>query len=36
VFAGVLFAVIFHVRGLAVAAYTHALYDVWVMVFHQP
>ena len=21
-------------RGLAVAVYTHALYDIWVMVFH--
>jgi membrane protease YdiL (CAAX protease family) len=33
IFAGVLFAVIFHVRGFAIAAYTHAFYDVWVMVF---
>ncbi len=35
IFAGMLFAVIFQTRGLAVAAYTHALYDVWVMVFHH-
>jgi membrane protease YdiL (CAAX protease family) len=35
VFAGVLFAVIYQWRGLAIAAYTHALYDVWVMVFHH-
>jgi membrane protease YdiL (CAAX protease family) len=33
VFAGVLFAVIYRARGFAVAAYTHAFYDVWVMVF---
>lgn len=32
-FAGVLFAVIFQTRGFAIAAWTHALYDVWVMVF---
>lgn len=31
-FAGVVFAVIFQVRGFAIAAWTHALYDVWVMV----
>jgi membrane protease YdiL (CAAX protease family) len=31
-FAGVVFAAIFHFRGFAVAAWTHALYDVWVMV----
>ena len=35
VFAGLLFAVIFQLRGLAVAAYTHFLYDVYVMVFRQ-
>ena len=34
IFAGVLFAVVFRARGLAVAAYTHCFYDVWVMVFH--
>lgn len=34
-FAGLLFAFIFQVRGLAVAAYTHFLYDVYVMVFRQ-
>jgi membrane protease YdiL (CAAX protease family) len=33
VFAGVMFAVIYRIRGFAVAAYTHAFYDVWVMVF---
>jgi membrane protease YdiL (CAAX protease family) len=32
-FAGVLFALLFQARGFAIAAYTHALYDVWVMVF---
>ncbi|MBM4282705.1 MAG: CPBP family intramembrane metalloprotease [Deltaproteobacteria bacterium] len=32
-FAGAVFAAIFHVRGFAIAAWTHALYDVWVMVF---
>ena len=31
-FAGVLLAFIFQTRGLAVAVYTHALYDVYVMV----
>ena len=31
-FAGVVFAFIFQTRGFAVAAWTHALYDVWVMV----
>ena len=34
IFAGILFAIIFRARGLAVAAYTHCLYDVWVMVVH--
>jgi len=34
-FAGVLLATIFHVRGLAVAVYTHALYDVLVMVLRS-
>jgi membrane protease YdiL (CAAX protease family) len=32
-FAGVLLAVIFYLRGFAVAVYTHAIYDVIVMVF---
>ncbi len=32
-FAGVLFAAIFQTRGFAIAAWTHALYDIWVMVF---
>jgi membrane protease YdiL (CAAX protease family) len=32
-FAGAVFAGLFQVRGFAVAAWTHALYDVWVMVF---
>lgn len=31
--AGVLFAVIYYVRGLAVAVFTHAFYDLWVLVF---
>lgn len=35
IFAGMLFAVIYQWRGLAIAAYTHAFYDVWVMVFHS-
>jgi hypothetical protein len=30
--AGLLFALIFYYRSLAHAAYTHALYDVWVLV----
>ena len=34
-FAGVVFAAIFQTRGFGVAAWTHALYDVWVMVFLQ-
>ena len=34
IFAGILFAVVYRLRGLAVAAYTHAIYDVWVMVLH--
>lgn len=33
IFAGILFGLIYQTRGLAVAAYTHAFYDVWVMVF---
>lgn len=32
-FAGVILAVIFYLRGFAVAVYTHAIYDVLVMVF---
>lgn len=32
-FAGVLLAVIFHLRGFAVAAYTHAIYDMLILVF---
>ncbi len=32
-FAGILLAVIFYVRGFAVAVYTHAIYDIIVMVF---
>jgi len=31
-FAGVVFATIFQARGFAIAAWTHALYDVYVMV----
>jgi membrane protease YdiL (CAAX protease family) len=31
-FAGVLLAVIFYLRGFAVAVYTHAIYDIFVMV----
>ncbi len=33
VFAGMLLAAIFHVRGFAVAVYTHAIYDVIVLIF---
>lgn len=33
VFAGMLLAVIFHLRGFAVAVYTHAIYDVIVLIF---
>jgi hypothetical protein len=33
-FCGLFFAALFQWRGFAVAVYTHALYDVWVMVFH--
>lgn len=32
-FAGVLLAAIFYLRGFAVAVYTHAIYDIIVMVF---
>lgn len=35
VFAGAAFALLYQTRGLAVAAYTHTLYDVWVMVFRE-
>ena len=35
IFAGALFGVLFQLRGLAIAAYTHAFYDVWVMVFRN-
>jgi len=34
VFCGLLFARLFHLRGFAVAVYTHALYDVFVLVLH--
>lgn len=33
-FAGIVLAVIFYLRGFAVAVYTHAIYDIIVMVFH--
>lgn len=32
-FAGVVFAALYQTRGFAIAAWTHALYDIWVMVF---
>lgn len=32
-FAGVILALIFYLRGFAIAVYTHAIYDVFVMVF---
>lgn len=35
VFAGGLFAALYHVRGFAIAAYTHCFYDVYVMVFRN-
>lgn len=35
VVAGMLFALLFQLRGFAVAAYTHCFYDVYVMVFRQ-
>ncbi len=33
-FAGILLAGIFYLRGFAVVVYTHAIYDIIVMVFH--
>ena len=33
VFCGLIFATLFQLRGLGVAVYTHALYDVYVMLF---
>jgi len=30
--AGMLFAVLYFIRGFAITAYTHALYDIWVLV----
>jgi len=30
--AGLLFTVLYFVRGFAITAYTHALYDIWVLV----
>lgn len=35
VFAGALFAVIYRVRGFAIAAWTHCLYDVWVFTLRR-
>lgn len=35
VFMGALFAVIYRVRGFAIAAWTHAIYDIWVFTFHR-
>ena len=32
-FAGVVLAAIFYVRGFAIAVYTHAIYDIIVMLF---
>jgi hypothetical protein len=32
--AGVAFTVVYRMRGLAIAAWTHALYDVWVLALH--
>jgi membrane protease YdiL (CAAX protease family) len=30
--AGLLFAFLYFMRGFAITAYTHALYDIWVLV----
>ena len=30
--AGLLFTVLYFVRGFAITAYTHALYDIWILV----
>ena len=30
--AGMLFTVLYFIRGFAITAYTHALYDIWVLV----
>ena len=30
--AGLLFTVLYFMRGFAITAYTHALYDIWVLV----
>ena len=30
--AGLLFTVLYFIRGFAITAYTHALYDIWVLV----
>jgi len=30
--AGLLFTVLYFVRGFAITAYTHALYDIWVLI----
>ena len=32
--AGVFFALVYQLRGFAVAAWTHALYDVYVLSLH--
>tara|TARA_Y100001970_G_C14238163_1_gene863194 strand:+ start:217 stop:864 length:648 start_codon:yes stop_codon:yes gene_type:complete len=31
-FAGILFAILYFMRGFSITAYTHALYDIWVIV----
>jgi membrane protease YdiL (CAAX protease family) len=30
--AGLLFTLLYFIRGFAITAYTHALYDIWVLV----
>lgn len=35
IFAGILLALIYYLRGFAVAVYTHAIYDIIVMVFRS-
>jgi membrane protease YdiL (CAAX protease family) len=34
-FAGLAFAAVYHARGFAIAAWTHALYDVWVFTLQR-
>jgi membrane protease YdiL (CAAX protease family) len=36
VLAGIMFGILYRLRGLAVAVYTHAFYDIFVLVTHRP